>query len=198
MLADLFFALRRGVDQLTYWAQTYLPFNRWRAATEAVVSEAREEAARYGLTDVEVDRRRAYQVGRVVVANRHGDHLVDLVPDAWGIYSPTSCATIHAGRKSLQPIAERRQEFRRHPQTLAYLLTPPALSRLGLGGSARGTVVGIPTGEPTPPAGAVASRLRQELDGGGGRALDEYARIVVSLHAGPAREQEEEATAEAA
>lgn len=195
MLPDLLMALRRGVDQLVYWAHTYLPGNRWSDRTEAVISEAREEAARYGLTDVEVDRRRAYQVARAVVANRHGDHLVDLVPDAWNIYAPTSCATIHAGRNSYQPIAERRHDFRRHPQTLAYLLTPPDLSRRGLGRSAPGTVVGIPTAEPTPPAGVIVSRLREELDGG--RSLDRYAQIVARLHAGPA-EEEQEPEAEAA
>lgn len=196
MLADLLVALRRGVDQLVYWGHTYLPFSRWRTATDTVVSEARQEAARYGLPDVEIDRRRAYQVARAVVANRHGDHLVDLVPDAWNIYSPTSCATIHAGRKSYQSIAERRRDFRRHPQTLAYLLTPPTLSRMGVGGSEHGTIVGIAVNEPSPPAGVVASRLREAFEGGGGEAVDRYARIVASLHAGPA--EEEEGAAEAA
>jgi len=194
MLPDLLMALRRGVDQLVYWAHTYLPGNRWRASTEAVISDALEEAARYGLSDVEVDRRRAYQVGRVVVANRHGDHLVDLVPDAWNVYAPTSCARIHSGKKSYQPIADRRRDFRRHPQTLAYLLTPPDLSRTGMGRSAPGTIVGIPTAGPTPPAGVVASRLREGSDGGG-RSLDQYAQIVARLHAGPAEEEEPEAEA---
>lgn len=192
MLADFLMALRRGVDQLVYWAHTYLPFNRWRESTDAVISETLEEAARYGLADVQVDRRRAYQVGRVIVSNRRGDHLVDLVPDAWNVYAPTSCATIHAGRKSYQPIDERRRDFRRHPQTLAYLLTPPGLARRGVGGSAPGTVAGIPTAEPTPPAGAVTSGLREQL-GDAGRELDQYARIVSKLHAGPAKEEAEAA-----
>lgn len=191
MLADLFLALRRGVDQLTYWCHTYLPFNRWRRITEEVASAAREEVARYGIEVPLVDRRRAYQVARMIVANRHGEHLVDLVPDAYGVYAPTCCATTQSGKKKFAPLAERREAFRRHPQTLVYLLTPSWMARMGLGSSPPGTLLGIPTAEPTPPPGVIASRLREQIGSdAGGSTVDEYAKMVAQLHAAPAEEEE--------
>ncbi|MFQ5743035.1 MAG: hypothetical protein ACE5HV_05525 [Acidobacteriota bacterium] len=190
MLADLFMALGRGFDQLTYWCHTYLPFNRWRGRTDEVVSVTQREAARYGLEGAVVDRRRAYQVARMVVENRHGDHLVDLLPDAYGIYAPTSCARTQSGKKKFAPRAERRDAFRRHPQTLAYLLTPPSLARRGLGGSTPGAVVVAAIGEPTPPAGVIASRLRRQLgDGDTTSNVDDYAHVVARLHAGTTAEE---------
>ena len=195
MLADLFMALWRGLDQLTYWAHTYLPFNRWRRATDVVIATAGEEAARYGIRDAAIDRRRAYQVARMIVANRRGEHLSDVVPDAYGEYAPTCRATTQSGKTKFVPRAERREAFRRHPQTLAYLLTPAALARLGVGYSEPGTVVGVNLPEPTPPTSAVASRLRKEMANKGGCSLDVYATIVVRLHSGPAHKAEEEVEA---
>lgn len=186
MLADLFMALRRGIDQLTYWCHTYLPFNRWRQATNEVIATAKEEAARLGLQGVAVDRRRAYQVARMTVTSRRGEHLSDLLPNAYRVYSPTSCATTHSGKKKFEPPAQRRDGFRRHPQTLAYLFTPPSLARMGLGGSLPGTLIGVGLDEPTPPAGVIANRIREEYGRGtGGSAVDQFAQIVARLHAGP-------------
>jgi hypothetical protein len=196
MLADLLMTPGKGVaEQLTYWAHTYLPFSDWRGAIDEVVQETKKEAGRYGISSPEVDRRRAYQVARMVVPNRHGDHLPDLTPDAYNAFSPTCCAKTHSGKKKIAAPAERRAAYLRHPQTLAYLLTPPALSRLGLGASAPGTVVGVPLSEAAPPADVIAGELRQRLGGKGGAEVDQYAKVVATLHAGPPKQEEEPAAA---
>lgn len=196
MLADLLMTPGKGVaEQLTYWAHTYLPLSRWRTAIDEVVEQVRQEAARYGMSSVSVDRRRAYQVARMTVPNRHGEHLADLTPDAYNFFNPTCCAKTHSGKKKIAGPAERSAAFMRHPQTLAYLLTPPALSRLGLGGSAPGTVVGVPLGEAAPPADAIAQQLREKTGGKGGAEIDAYAQIIAKLHAGPPKTEEEPAAA---
>ena len=197
MLADLLPTLRKGFsDQLVYWSHTYLPFNRWRKATGEVAAEVLEDAAKYGIRDARVDRRRAYQVARMVVPNRRGDHLVDLLPDAYGVYSPTCCATSHSGKKKILPPAERRQQFRRHAQTLGYVLTPVSLARLGLGGSAPGTIMGIPMDEAAPPESAIADMLQEQLGSAkGGAALGQLAVLAAKLHAGPPQQEEEPAAA---
>lgn len=194
MLADLWFALRRGWDQLTYWRHTYSPISPWRRQTDEVVAIAKEEARRYGLQGVRVDRRRAYQVARMVIPNRHGDHVVDLLPDAYQVYAPTCCASTQAGKKEFAPLLERRDGFRRHPQTLAYLLTPPRLSRRGVGSSPYQGLVIIEPGEPTPDAGTLAERLRQGLGRRAPKAaVRRYAEVLAHLHAGPAEEATDEA-----
>ncbi len=197
MLSDLFMTIGKGVaDQLAYWAHTYLPFNKWRAPTDEVVREATAQAARCGIVDAAVDRRRAYQVARMLVPNRHGEHLADLVPDAYNAFSPTCCAKSHSGKKKIAGPAERQAQFIEHPQTLAYLLTPVSLARIGLGGSAAGTVVGVPLGEAARPAGVIASDIRELLGGDkGGKAVDELAKVVAKLHAGPPQEEAEPAAA---
>ena len=74
MLADLFKTLGKGVaEQLTYWVHTYLPFGRWRKPTNEVIAQISEQTATYGISSSSVDRRRAYQVARMMVPNRHGD-----------------------------------------------------------------------------------------------------------------------------
>jgi hypothetical protein len=196
MLADLLMTFGKGVaEQLTFWAHTYLPVGRWRTPTDELIAAAEREAAKYGIASASIDRRRAYQVTRMIVPNRHGEHLPDLTPDAYNSYSPTCCAKSHSGKKKIAGPAEREAAYLRHPQTLAYLLTPPELSRLGLGGSAPGTVVGMPLGEAAPPANAIADQLRRQIDGKGGAAVDAYAQIVAKLHAGPAKQEEEPAAA---
>lgn len=196
MLADLLMTFGKGVaEQLTFWAHTYLPFSRWRKPTDDVIAAAQREAGTYGIASPAIDRRRAYQVARMVVPNRHGEHLPDLTPDAYNAYSPTSCAKSHSGKKKIAGPAEREATYLRHPQTLVYLLTPPALSRLGLGGSAPGTVAGVRLGEAAPPAGVIANDLRAQIGGKGGAAVDPYARLVATLHAGPPKQEEEPAAA---
>ncbi|MGD8328599.1 MAG: hypothetical protein PVJ49_04130 [Acidobacteriota bacterium] len=195
MLADLFMIFGKGVaEQLTYWAHTYLP-GRWRKPTDEVIEETTAEARRYGISSPTIDRRRAYQVARMVVPNRHGDHLADLTPDAYNAFSPTSCAKSHSGKKKIAGPAERKAAYLRHPQTLAYLMTPPELSRLGLGGSAPETVCGVTLGQAAPPASVVAGELREQIAGKGGAAVDRYAEVVVALHSGPAKTEEEPAAA---
>ena len=185
MFADFFMALRRGVDQLTYWCHTYLPFNRWRRRTDQVLAATAEEGRRYEFAKVAVDRRRAYQVARMTVTNRRGEHLSDLLPDAYWVFSPTSCAKTLSGKKKFKSSTERREGFRSHPQTLAYLMTPSGLARVGVGASLPGTLLGVGLQEPTPPAGVIANRIREELGGGGEGAVDQYAQIIARLHAGP-------------
>jgi len=203
MFADFFMALRRGVDQLTYWCHTYLPFNRWRRRTDQVLTATAEEGRRYELDKVAVDRRRAYQVARMTVTNRRGEHLSDLLPDAYWVFSPTSCAKTQSGKKKFESLSERRDGFRSHPQTLAYLMTPSGLARVGVGASLPGTLLGVGLQEPTPPAGVIANRIREELSGGGDGAVDRYAQIIAHLHAGPpvveseAPEPKEEGTSNA-
>jgi len=195
MLADLFMIFGKGVaEQFTYWAHTYLP-GRWRKPTDEVIEGTTAEAGRYGISAPTIDRRRAYQVARMVVPNRHGEHLADLTPDAYNAFSPTSCAKSHAGKKKIAGPAERKAAYLRHPQTLAYLMTPPELARLGLGGSAPGTVCGVPLGQASPPATVVAGELRAQIGGKGGAAVDRYAEVVVAVHAGPAKTEEEPAAA---
>ena len=136
-------------------------------------------------TRLSVDRRRAYQVARMTVTNRKGEHLSDLLPDAYWIFSPTSCAKTQSGKKKFKPLTERREGFRTHPQTLAYLMTPSGLARVGVGASLPGTLLGVGLQEPTPPAGVIANRIREEIGGGGEGAVDQYAQIIARLHAGP-------------
>jgi hypothetical protein len=185
MFADFFMALRRGVDQLTYWCHTYLPFNRWRHRTDQVLAATAEEGRRYELDKVDVDRRRAYQVARMAVTNRRGEHLSDLLPDAYWVFSPTSCAKTQSGKKKFKSLTERRDGFRSHPQTLAYLMTPSGLARAGVGASLPGTLLGVGLQEQTPPAGVIANRIREELGGGGDGSVDQFAQIIARLHAGP-------------
>jgi len=185
MFADFFMALRRGVDQLTYWCHTYLPFNRWRGRTNEVLTATVEEGRRYELDKVSVDRRRAYQVARMSVTNRRGEHLSDLLPDAYWVFSPTSCAKTQSGKKKFKSPSERRDDFRSHPQTLAYLMTPSGLARAGVGASTPGTLLGVGLTEQTPPAGVIANGIREEFGGGGEGSVDQYAQIVARLHAGP-------------
>ena len=197
MLSDLFMTIGKGVaDQLAYWAHTYLPFNKWRGPTDEVVQNATRLATRCGITDATVDRRRAYQVARMLVPNRHGEHLADLVPDAYNAFSPTCCAKSHSGKKKIAGPAERQAQFIEHPQTLAYLLTPVTLARMGIGGSPPGTVIGVPRDQAAPPAAVIASDIRELLGGDkGGKAVDELAKVVAKLHAGPPQEEEEPAAA---
>ncbi len=196
MLADLFKTPGKGVaEQLTYWAHTYLPFGRWRKATDEVIAQIDEQSATYDISSPSVDRRRAYQVARMMVPNRHGEHLADLTPDAYNRFSPTCCAKSHSGKKKIASPAERTAQYIAHPQTLAYVLTPPHLSRLGFGASAPGTIGGVPIDEATPPAGDIASDLTERLGGKGGSAVNEYAKIVAKLHAGPPMQEEEPAGA---
>lgn len=191
MLADLFRTPGKGVaEQLTYWAHTYLPFSRWRRAIGEVIDSATKEAGRYGISVAAVDRRRAYQVARMIVPNRRGEHLADLTPDAYNAFSPTSCAKSHSGKKKIAGPEERRTRYLQHPQTLAYLLTPAGLSRMGLGASAPGTVVGVTLGEAAPPTGVIASDLHEQLGGKGGGAVDEFAKVVAALHAGLPNQEE--------
>jgi hypothetical protein len=196
MLADFFMALRRGVDQLTYWCHTYFPFSRWRGSTNAVLTAITGEAKRYQLDGVTLDRRRAYQVARMTVTSRRGDHLSELLPDAYWVYQPTSCAKTQSGKKKFQPLEERRAGFLSHPQTLAYVMTPPRLARAGIGASPPGTLLGIGLEEPTPPAGVIANRIREQIGGGGEGMVDQYASVVARLHAGPPK-VEPEASSEA-
>lgn len=196
MLADLLMIFGKGVaEQFTYWAHTYLPFSRWRGDIDDVVRQTQQEASRYGIASPAVDRRRAYQVARMLVPNRHGDHLADLTPDAYNAFSPTCCAKTHSGKKTIAAPAERKAAYLRHPQTLAYLLTPPELSRQGLGGSLPGTVVGVPLGEAAPPVDVIASDLQSSVGNKGGSATNAYAKIVATLHAGPPKQEEEPAAA---
>lgn len=196
MLADLFMTPGKGVaEQLTYWAHTNLPLGRWRGPTGQVVAETVQEAGRYGISGASVDRRRAYQVARMVVPNRRGEHLADLVPDAYNAFSPTCCAKSHSGKKKIAPPAERRTEFVQHPQTLAYLLTPRELARAGIGGSAPGTIVGVPVSEATPQVGTIAGDLREQAGGKGGGAVDQFATIIAKLQAGLQGQDEGSASA---
>jgi hypothetical protein len=64
---------------------------------------------------------------------------------------------------------------------------------MGLGGSAPGTIVGVPFGEEVPPSGVIASGLNEQLGGKGGRAVDPFAQIITQLHAGPPQQEEEPA-----
>ncbi len=197
MLSDLLMTIGKGIaDQLAYWAHTYLPFNKWRAPTDEVVQNATRQATRCGIADVTVDRRRAYQVARMLVPNRHGEHLADLVPDAYNAFSPTCCAKSHSGKKKIAGPAERQAQFNEHPQTLAYLLTPVNLARKGIGGSPPGTVMGVPLDQAAPPAGVIASEIRELLGGDmDGKAVDELASVIAKLHAGPPQDEEEPAAA---
>ena len=188
MLSDFFNALWRlvtfrGIDELRYFRHTYSPLSPWRKATDEVIRATKAEAERYGIK-ASVERRRAYQVARMVVANRRGEHLIDLVPDAYQEYSPPSAATFHAGRRSYAPPAERVQAFRTHPQTLAYLLTPAKLARLGAGASDDERLVVIDADEQVE-LEAVATRLHDALGGKVASGdLRAYGQILLRLHAG--------------
>ncbi|NKB88700.1 MAG: hypothetical protein GKS06_10815 [Acidobacteria bacterium] len=188
MLSDLISALIRGVtfhgfDQLTHFRRAHSPFSPWKAKTNEVVAQAQAEASRYGIT-AKVDRRRAYQVARLLVSNRRGDHLADMVSDAYSDFSPPSAATFHNGRRSYGDPRERLGAFRAHPQTLAYLLTPAKLARLGAGASPKGKLVVIDDGEQVN-LETVATRLHEVLDGKAGSGdLRAYGEILLRLHAG--------------
>jgi hypothetical protein len=190
MLGELLRTPGKGVaEQQTYWAHTYLPFSRWRKATNDVVAEATATAVSFGISGAAVDRRRAYQVARMVVPNRHGEHLADLTPDAYNSFSPTSCAKSHSGKKPIAAPADRRAAYVRHPQTLAYLLTPVSLARQGVGGSEPGTVVGVSISDAAPSAGAIASDLSEKLGGKGGADVDRFAKVIAALSAKPQDEK---------
>ena len=185
MFSDLLFALRRlRWDQVKYWRHTYSPVSPWRSAMGAIVEAVTTEATRYGI-QATPDPRRVYQLARGVVANRRGEHIVDQIPDAYRRFSPPSAATFHAGRRHYDPPAARRRGLLRHPQTLAYVLTPPRLSRFGLGASDPGSLVVIEAGETAVPQEQLIQRLQQLT---GGRAADAdlraYAEILLRLHAG--------------
>jgi len=188
MLRDFFSALTRGLtfhgfDQMTHLRRAHSPLSPWRAATDTVVAQARAEAARYGIT-AKVDRRRAYQVTRMLVSNRRGEHLGDMVPDAYREFSPTSAATVHAGRRGYVDPDDRLTKFRAHPQTLAYMLTPAKLARLGAGASTDGHLVVIGEGERID-LETVATRLHKALDGKPSSGdLRAYGEILLRLHAG--------------
>lgn len=185
MLSDLLNALRHGLDQLRYFRHTYSPMSPWRARLNELERTIGQEAARYGVV-AGVDRRRAYQVARMVVSNRRGEHLSDLVPAAYIVYSPPSAATFHNGKRSYAAPAERRREFVVHPQTLAYLLTPPRLSRLGLGGSAAGGLVVIEADDSADVALKTVMARLQKLSAGKAPTADlrSYAEVLLKLHAG--------------
>jgi len=188
MVSDFFSALIRGLtlhgfDQMTHFCNTHSPLSSWRAATSKVMADAQAEAGRYGVT-AKVDRRRAYQLARLIVSNRRGEHLGDLVADAYLDFSPPSAATFHNGRRSYGNPDERLVAFRAHPQTLAYLLTPAKLARLGLGASAAGQLVVIGEGEQVD-LETVATRLHDAFGGKAGSGdLRAYAEILLRLHAG--------------
>jgi len=169
MLADLFMTPGKGV-------------------IDEVIVDTTKEAGRYGISSPAVDRRRAYQVARMVVPNRHGDHLPDLTPDAYNAFSPTTCAKSHSGKKKIDAPAERRAKYVHHPQTLAYVMTPAS-------GSAPGTIAGVDMGEAAPAAGVIAGGMQEQLGGKGGGAVDSFAKIVAALHAGPPQQAEEPAAA---
>lgn len=192
MFADLWLALRRGWNELRYWRHTYSPFSPWKRRTDELIAATGEEASRYGIEAPAVDRRRAYQIARMVAPNRHGSHVVDVLPDAYRLYAPASKATVHAGRKSYPTIEERRRSFLTHPQTLAYLLTPAVLSRAGVGSSPRNGLIVCRPGETSVSASVVAQRLWKEMRGQVSKeALERYAGIVAALHAGPAEAKAE-------
>ena len=194
MLSDFFHSLR-GVDQLRYFRHTHSPFSPWKDAVDELVTAIGREVERYGIRS-KIDRRRAYQVARMVVANRQGDHLSDVVPDAYLAYSPPSAATYHAGKKKYDAPAARRQAFLDHPQTLAYLLTPAKLARLGVGSSPFGGLVVIEAGEEAVTLESLMSRLQHVVNGKAADAdLRAYAEVVLRLHAGIAEVAAEEPAA---
>ncbi len=188
MLSDFFSALIRGLtlhgfDQMGHLRRAHSPVSPWRARTDQVVAQAQAEASRYGIT-AKIDRRRAYQVTRMLVSNRRGEHLSDLVADAYQEFSPTSAATFHAGRRSYVEPDDRLRGFRAHPQTLAYMLTPAKLARLGAGASSPGHLVVIAEGEKLD-LETVATRLHEALDGKPSSGdLRAYGEILLRLHAG--------------
>lgn len=193
MLRDLLLALRHRKGQFTYWRHTYSPLSPWRRQMREIVEATLAEAARYRLEGANVDRRRAYQVARMLVPSRQGEHLSDLLPDAWLVFNPPSAATFHSGKRSYDPPGERRAAFRRHPQTLAYLLTPVEMARLGVGGSPPGGLVVIEAGEAKADPGTVEGRLRDLVDGRVPEAeLHAYAEQLVRLRAGLPKEEQEE------
>lgn len=185
MLSDLLHALRHGLDQLRYFRHTHSPMSPWRATLNDLQRATEQEAARYGVV-ASVDRRRAYQVARMVISNRHGEHLSDQVPDAYIAYSPPSAATFHNGKRSYAAPVQRRRDFLVHPQTLAYLLTPPRLSRLGLGGSSAGGLVVIEPDDSADVALKTVMARLQKLSAGKAPTADlrSYAEVLLKLHAG--------------
>jgi len=200
MLSDFFSALIRGLtmhgfDQMTHLRRAHSPFSPWRAATDKVVAQAQAEASKYGIR-AKVDRRRAYQVTRMLVSNRRGEHLGDLLADAYPEFSPPSAATFHAGRRSYGDPDERLAAFRAHPQTLAYMLTPAKLARLGAGASSPGHLVVIAEGE-TVDLETVATRLHDALGGKPSSGdLRAYGEILLRLNAGIPEPEVEDTDAE--
>ncbi len=200
MLSDLLATLGRGFfDQLTYWRHTYSPLSPWRARCAATSEQLTAEAAKYGARS-RLDPRRVYQLARGLVLSRRGEALVNLVPDAYLVFSPPSAATFHNGKRSYAAPADRRIAFLQHPQTLAYALTPPKLSRLGVGASPTGGLVVVGAGESVNTETVVA-RLQKLVDGKASDAdLRAYAEVLVRLDAGipvaePAAGPEPEAAA---
>jgi len=190
MFRELLQALRRGVDSFRYFRHSYLPFSPWRDQIEAVIAGTRAAAAQYGI-DAPVDRRRAYQLARMTIADRRGRHLPDLVPDAYQAFSPPSAATFHSGKRRYPAPAERLHALRSHPQTLAWLLTPSALSLQGWGNSLPGGIGVLAAGE-HPKSEAVAARLAAEF--GAGPATDRWAEVLAALAAGPLQVEQDPAS----
>ena len=105
-------------------------------------------------------------------------------PDAYQEFSPASAATFHTGRRSYVDPDARLKAFRAHPQTLAYMLTPAKLARLGAGASTPGHLVVIGEGEQID-LETVATRLHEALDGKPSSGdLRAYGEILLRLHAG--------------
>jgi hypothetical protein len=46
-------------------------------------------------------------------------------------------------------------------------------------------LLGVGLEEPTPPAGVIANRIREQIGGDGEGVVDQYAAIVARLHSGP-------------
>ena len=200
MFGDLTLALRRGLFrgwiQITFWRHTYSPLSPWKERIDEIEANTLQEAARYDLAGVSVDRRRAYQVARMLSPNRHGHHLVDLVPDAHLIFNPPSAATFHSGKRTYASRAQRLANFRNHVQTLAYLLTPTKMARLGIGDSPPGSLVVIQPDEESIDQATVLDRLRSLA---GSRIaesmLQSYADVLVRLSRGLCEDEPEEAEA---
>lgn len=186
MLSELLTALRGGMDQLRYHRHAHSRFSPWRQQVDEVIADARNEAARHGI-DAVFDRRRAYQVARMVVADVHGVHLPQRVPDAYQAYSPPSAATFHDGKRCYPSPAQRLRAFRTHPQTLAYLAAPAGLARRGIGGSPPGGLGVIAAGERLDERQLV-DRLRLQASGAPESELVSWARVLEALSRGTADE----------
>lgn len=190
MLRQWLAALRGGTEQLRYRRHAYSPFSPWRRQIDAVIDGTRRELERYGIAaDVDVDRRRAYQVARMVVADEQGRHLAQLLPDAYLAYSPPSAATFHDGKRRYPAPHERLASFRRHPQTLAYLTTPPRLARKGLGASAQGGLGVVAAGEQLDETD-IQARLQGLVAGAPAAETARWARVLATLGRGVASQDD--------